>query len=55
METLTFILDGGLRNIPIAALHDGEHYLIERYPVALTPGMQLLETGGRSRAIASPP
>lgn len=49
VETLTFILDGGLRNIPIAALHDGEHYLIERYPVALTPGMQLLETGGRSR------
>ncbi|NMG60971.1 CHAT domain-containing protein, partial [Geitlerinema sp. P-1104] len=49
VETLTFVLDGLLRNIPIAALHDGEHYLIERYRVALTPGMQLLETGERSR------
>jgi CHAT domain-containing protein len=41
METLVFVLDGGLRNIPMAALYDGEHYLIEKYGVAIAPGLQL--------------
>jgi CHAT domain-containing protein/uncharacterized protein HemY len=43
IKTLVFVLDGGLRNIPMAALHDGQQYLIENYSVALTPGLQLLE------------
>ena len=43
IETLVFVLDGSLRSIPMAALHDGEQYLIEKYNVALTPGMQLLD------------
>jgi CHAT domain-containing protein len=42
IKTLVFVLDGALRNIPMAALYDGEHYLIETYGVALTPGLQLL-------------
>ena len=42
IKTLVFVLDGSLRNIPIAALYDGENYLIERFNVALTPGLQLL-------------
>lgn len=42
IETLVFILDGSLRNIPIAALHNGQKYLIEEFNVALTPGLQLL-------------
>lgn len=37
-----FVLDGSLRNIPMAALYDGEQYLIEKYAVALTPGLRLL-------------
>ncbi|MBE9181161.1 CHAT domain-containing protein [Oculatella sp. LEGE 06141] len=41
-QTLVFVLDGLLRNVPIAALHDGEHYLIEKYAVALSPGLQLM-------------
>ncbi|OAB60429.1 hypothetical protein AY599_18975 [Leptolyngbya valderiana BDU 20041] len=45
VRTLTFVLDGLLRNVPMAALHDGERYLVQRYGVVLTPGMQLLETG----------
>ncbi len=49
VRTLTFVLDGLLRNIPMAALHDGEQYLVQRYGVVLTPGMQLLETGETSR------
>jgi len=42
VETLVFVLDGKFRNIPMAALHDGEQYLLEKYSVALTPGMKLL-------------
>jgi CHAT domain-containing protein len=38
-----FVLDGTLRNIPIAALHDGERYLIENYSVAISPGLQIIE------------
>ncbi|MEQ9370723.1 MAG: CHAT domain-containing protein [Coleofasciculus chthonoplastes F3-SA18-01] len=43
VKTLVFVLDGSLRNIPPSTLYDGENYLIERYAVALTPGLQLLE------------
>jgi CHAT domain-containing protein len=43
IKTLVFVLDGSLRNIPMAALYDGKQYLIEKYAVALTPGLELLE------------
>lgn len=43
IKTLVFVLDGILRNIPMAALHDGQHYLVEKYSLAITPGLQLLE------------
>ena len=43
IDTLVFVLDGSLRNLPMAALYDGEKYLIEKYNVALTPGLQLLD------------
>ncbi len=40
--TLVFVLDGFLKNIPMAALYDGKHYLVETYAIALTPGLELL-------------
>jgi CHAT domain-containing protein len=43
IQTLVFVLDGALRNIPVAALYDGQNYLIENYAVAVTPGLQLLD------------
>jgi CHAT domain-containing protein/tetratricopeptide (TPR) repeat protein len=44
VKTLVFVLDGSLRNIPMAALHDGRQYLIEKpYSTALTPGLRLLQ------------
>ncbi|MGF1491133.1 MAG: CHAT domain-containing protein [Microcoleaceae cyanobacterium] len=43
IENLVFILDGKLRNVPIASLYDGQNYLIERYGLALTPSLQLIE------------
>ncbi|NER36242.1 MAG: CHAT domain-containing protein [Oscillatoria sp. SIO1A7] len=43
VETLVFVLDGFWRNIPMSALYDGQQYLIKKYNVALTVGLQLLE------------
>ncbi|NET36600.1 MAG: CHAT domain-containing protein [Cyanothece sp. SIO1E1] len=42
IQTLAFVLDGAFRNVPMAALHNGEQYLVERYAIAVTPGLQLL-------------
>ena len=38
---LTFINDGILRNIPMSALHDGKQFLIEKYPIDTTLGVEL--------------
>ncbi|MBV6626575.1 MAG: CHAT domain-containing protein [Rivularia sp. (in: Bacteria)] len=42
VNTLVFVLDGALRNIPMATLYDGEQYLVEKYAVSLSLGLQLL-------------
>ena len=42
MKTLVFVLDGSLRNIPMSILYDGDKYLVEKYNLALTPGLQLV-------------
>ncbi|MBE9116033.1 CHAT domain-containing protein [Lusitaniella coriacea LEGE 07157] len=41
-DTLAFVLDGALRNIPTSILHNGQQYLIEKYAIAIAPGLQLL-------------
>jgi CHAT domain-containing protein len=41
VNTLVFVLDGALRNVPMAALYDGKQYLVEKYAVALNLGLQL--------------
>jgi CHAT domain-containing protein len=43
VDTLVFVLDGALRNIPMGALYDGKQFLIEQYNLALTPGLQLID------------
>ncbi|MEM6252335.1 MAG: CHAT domain-containing protein [Cyanobacteria bacterium P01_D01_bin.156] len=42
VETLVFVLDGPLQNIPMAVLHDGSHFLVEDFSIALTPGLKLI-------------
>jgi CHAT domain-containing protein len=42
IENLVFVLDDPLGNIPMGALYDGKQYLIEKYNVAVTPGLELL-------------
>lgn len=40
IETLVFVNDGILRNIPMGALYDGSEYLIEQYAIAIAPSLQ---------------
>jgi CHAT domain-containing protein len=39
IDTLVFIPDGALRLLPLAALSDGQHYLLERYAIVSTPSL----------------
>ncbi|MBD6616559.1 CHAT domain-containing protein [Komarekiella sp. 'clone 1'] len=41
IKTLVFIQDGVLRSVPMAALHDGEKFLVEKYAIATTPSLTL--------------
>ena len=43
IDTLVFVPDGALRSVPLAALQDGKRFLIERYAVAVTPGLTLMD------------
>jgi CHAT domain-containing protein/Tfp pilus assembly protein PilF len=43
IDTLVFVPDGALRTIPMAALSDGQHFLVEKYAIATTPGLTLME------------
>ncbi|MAL95590.1 MAG: hypothetical protein CME40_10980 [Haliea sp.] len=55
-QTLVFVPDGPLRTIPLAALHDGKRFLVERFALATTPGLTLIEprplAGGSYPALA---
>jgi CHAT domain-containing protein len=42
-KTIVMVPDGVLRLIPPAVLYDGQHYLIEKYAVAISPGLTLFE------------
>lgn len=50
IQTLVFIPDGILRNLPPATLHDGQQYLIEKYSVAIAPSLQLVELQAREES-----
>jgi len=41
---ISFVLDEGLRSLPLAALHDGEQFIIENYSVGLMPSLSLTDT-----------
>jgi CHAT domain-containing protein len=42
--TLIFVTDDILRTIPMAVLHDGSSYLIEKYPIAVTQSLLITES-----------
>jgi CHAT domain-containing protein/lipopolysaccharide biosynthesis regulator YciM len=43
IQNLVFVLDGPLRNLPMSILHDGEQFLVEKYGIGITPGLQLFD------------
>ncbi|AFY78614.1 hypothetical protein Ple7327_3406 [Pleurocapsa sp. PCC 7327] len=45
IDILVFALDDGLRGLPIAALNDGQQYLVEKYALAIVPSFGLTDIG----------
>lgn len=43
IDTLVFVPDGALRTIPMSALHDGKQFLIDKYAIGITPGLNLTD------------
>ncbi|MGB3694797.1 MAG: CHAT domain-containing protein, partial [Spirulinaceae cyanobacterium] len=44
IDNLVFILDEGLRGVPLAAMLDGNQFVIEKYSVGLMPSLSLTDT-----------
>jgi filamentous hemagglutinin family protein len=44
VNNLVFIMDRGLRALPLAALHDGTGFIVERYSVGVMPSLTLTDT-----------
>jgi filamentous hemagglutinin family protein len=44
ITNLVFITNGGLRSLPLAALHDGKGFLVERYSIGMMPSLSLTDT-----------
>ncbi|WP_310424282.1 CHAT domain-containing protein [Chamaesiphon sp. VAR_48_metabat_135_sub] len=51
IDTILFCLGTGLRGLTLAALHDGQRFLVERYNLAIIPAFNLLETRWRSLSV----
>jgi CHAT domain-containing protein len=48
IDTLVFSMDAGLRSLPLAALHDGSQFLVEKYSIGLIPSVNLTDTNYES-------
>ncbi|MFP5273749.1 CHAT domain-containing protein [Coleofasciculus sp.] len=44
IQNLVFVMDKGLRSIPVAALHNEQRFLIENYSVGIMPSLSLTDT-----------
>ncbi|NEN87585.1 MAG: CHAT domain-containing protein [Okeania sp. SIO3H1] len=44
IDTILFCLGAGLRTLPIAALHDGKQFLVEKYSLAIIPAFNLIDS-----------
>jgi|GEM_PF-2613688 len=44
IDILVFSMDSGLRLLPVAALHDGEQFLVEKYAMGMVPSFGLTDT-----------
>jgi CHAT domain-containing protein/tetratricopeptide (TPR) repeat protein len=55
IKTLVFVMDGSLRNIPVAALYDSkaQAFLMDQYFLAYTPGTKILGARSKSNRFSS--
>jgi CHAT domain-containing protein len=44
IDTILFCLGTGVRGLPLAALHDGDQFLIEKYSLTRIPAFNLIDT-----------
>ncbi|MGP1383767.1 MAG: CHAT domain-containing protein [Thainema sp.] len=44
VENIAFIMPSKLRSLPVAALYDGQQFLIEQYSLGLMPSLNLIDT-----------
>ncbi len=44
VDNLTYIMDSGLRVLPLAALYDGQQFLVEKYSLGTMPSFELTNT-----------
>jgi len=49
IETIVFVMDGDLRVLPIAVLHDGKQFLTEKYAIATIPSLLATRLQDRDR------
>ncbi|MGD1856371.1 MAG: CHAT domain-containing protein [Leptolyngbyaceae cyanobacterium] len=48
INTLIFVVDKRIRSLPFSALHDGQKFLVEKYSLAMMPGLYLTNTRYKS-------
>ncbi len=48
INNLVFIVDKMIRSLPFSALYDGHNFLIEKYSIAIMPGLTLTDNHYRS-------
>lgn len=53
IDMILFCLGAGIRALPLAALHDGEKYLVEKYTLTQIPAFNLIDTQYRNNQSAS--
>lgn len=44
IDNLVFMMESGLRSLPVAALHDGQSFLVEKYSMGTMPSLSLTDT-----------
>jgi CHAT domain-containing protein len=54
IDTLVIVPDGALRLLAFAALNDGKQFAIEKYAIAISPGLRIIAQQGDAQSKAAP-
>jgi CHAT domain-containing protein len=53
VQTLVVVPDGPLRLVPIGALHDGERFAVEKFAIAVAPGLTMTSAANPGKDIGN--